>query len=283
MNMQPIVIIFALLAAFSLDLAWAGPPVELTGKATQGGLLVGRAPGARAVELDGRAVRVSPAGVFLVGFDRDAPPTAELVATGPDGDVTRRVIDVAQREYRIQRVDGLPDSKVTPPDDVLERIRAEGARVSAARSVDDPRTDFLDGFVWPLTGRISGVYGSQRILNGAPRRPHYGVDVAAATGTPVVAPADAVVRLAEPDLYFSGGTLIMDHGHGLTSTFIHLSRLLVEEGQTVRRGEVVAEVGATGRATGPHLDWRMNLFETRIDPQLVTAPMPDPTPRRAAP
>jgi murein DD-endopeptidase MepM/ murein hydrolase activator NlpD len=283
MNMQSNVLIFAFLAALSFSSGRAATPVELTGEATQGGLLVGRAPAARSVEIDGRPIRVSPAGVFLVGFDRDAPPTAELVVTGPEGEVVRRVIDVAQREYRIQRIDGLPETKVTPPEDVLERIQAEGARVSAARSVDDPRTDFLAGFIWPLTGRISGVYGSQRILNGAPRRPHYGVDVAAKTGTPVVAPADAVVRLAEPDLYFSGGTLIMDHGHGLTSTFIHLSRILVVQGQTVRQGEVVAEVGATGRATGPHLDWRMNLFDTRLDPELVTAPMPDPVPRSAAP
>jgi murein DD-endopeptidase MepM/ murein hydrolase activator NlpD len=274
--------IFLFLFASSLAATSAGPTVELTGQATQGGLLIGRAPGATAVEFEGRDVRVSPAGVFLVGFGRDAPPTAELVVTGPDGHQTRRSIDVAQRDYRIQRIDGLPESKVTPPAAVLERIREEGARVGAARSVDDPRTDFLEGFIWPLTGRISGVYGSQRILNGEPRRPHYGVDVAAATGTPVMAPADAVVRLAEPDLYFSGGTLIMDHGHGLTSTFIHLSKILVTEGQTVRRGEIVAEVGATGRATGPHLDWRMNLFDTRLDPQLLTAPMPDPTPRRAA-
>jgi murein DD-endopeptidase MepM/ murein hydrolase activator NlpD len=280
--MRLIVPILLFLFASALTTASADATVELTGTATQGGLLVGRAPGATAVEFEGRAVRVSPAGVFLVGFGRDAPPTAELVVTGPDGNKTRRLIEVAQRDYRIQRIDGLPESKVTPPAAVLERIRAEGEKVGAARAVDDPRTDFLDGFIWPLTGRISGVYGSQRILNGEPRRPHYGVDVAAETGTPVMAPADAVVRLAEPDLYFSGGTLIMDHGHGLTSTFIHLSKILVAEGQAVRRGEIVAEVGATGRATGPHLDWRMNLFDTRLDPQLLTAPMPDPAPRRAA-
>ena len=197
------------------------------------------------------------------------------MVTHGDGRIERRVIEVAPREYRIQRIDGLPREKVTPPEAVLARIREEGARVAAARANDDPRTDFRDGFVWPLTGRISGVYGSQRVLNGEPRRPHFGVDVAAPTGTPVAAPADAVVRLADDDLYFSGGTLIMDHGHGLTSTFIHLSKILVEPGQRVRQGEVVAEVGATGRATGPHLDWRMNLFDARLDPQLLTPPMPD--------
>jgi len=257
----------------------AAADVELSATATQGGLLIGRAPEAASVEFDGRRLRLSDTGVFLLGFGRDAPATAEVVITGRDGGVERREITVAQREYRIQRIDGLPGEKVTPPESVLERIRSEGARVSAARAVDDERTDFLDGFVWPLTGRISGVYGSQRVLNGEPRRPHFGVDVAAPTGTPVVAPADAIVRLAEPDLYFSGGTLIMDHGHGLTSTFIHLSRVLVEPGQHVRQGEVVAEVGATGRATGPHLDWRMNLFDARLDPALLTPPMPEAVPQ----
>ena len=254
----------------------AAAEVELSTTAAQGGLLIGQAPEAAAVAFDGRELRLSDTGVFLLGFGRDAPATAEIVITGRDGVVERREVTVAHREYRIQRIDGLPGEKVTPPEAVLERIRSEGAKVSAARAIDDPRTDFLGGFIWPLTGRISGVYGSQRVLNGEPRRPHFGVDVAAPTGTPVVAPADAVVRLAEPDLYFSGGTLIMDHGHGLTSTFIHLSRVLVEPGQRVRQGEVVAEVGATGRATGPHLDWRMNLFDARLDPALLVPPMPDP-------
>jgi murein DD-endopeptidase MepM/ murein hydrolase activator NlpD len=253
----------------------AAAALELSGPATQGGLLVGQAPDARSVVFEGRALRLAQDGVFLVGFGRDAAPQAELVITHEDGRVEHRVIEVAPREYRIQHIDGLPREKVTPPESVLARIREEGARVAAARAADDPRTDFRDGFVWPLTGRISGVYGSQRVLNGEPRRPHFGVDVAAPTGTPVVAPADAVVRLAEDDLYFSGGTLIMDHGHGLTSTFIHLSKILVEPGQRVSQGEVVAEVGATGRATGPHLDWRMNLFDARLDPQLLVPPMSD--------
>jgi murein DD-endopeptidase MepM/ murein hydrolase activator NlpD len=254
--------------------AAAATEVALSGPATQGGLLVGRAPGARSVVFEGRSLRLAEDGVFLVGFGRDAAPVAELIVTHGDGRVERRALEVAPREYRIQHIDGLPREKVTPPEAVLARIREEGARVAAARAIDDPRTDFRDGFIWPLTGRISGVYGSQRVLNGEPRRPHFGVDVAAPTGTPVVAPADAVVRLAEDDLYFSGGTLIMDHGHGLTSTFIHLSRILVEPGQRVRQGEAVAEVGATGRATGPHLDWRMNLFDARLDPQLLVPPMP---------
>jgi murein DD-endopeptidase MepM/ murein hydrolase activator NlpD len=245
----------------------------LDGDATQGGLIVGRTQPGDRVEVDGRVVRVSPGGDFLIGFGRDAPGEAQLVITHPDGKTEIRDIYIGTREYSVQRIEGLPQEKVTPPEEVLSRIREEGARVAAARSRDDSRTDFIDGFIWPLEGRVTGVYGSQRVLNGEPRRPHFGVDVAAPVGTPVVAPADAIVSFADPDLYFSGGTLIMDHGHGLSSTFIHLSKILVEEGQHVSQGDIVAEVGMTGRATGPHLDWRMNLFETRLDPQRLPEPM----------
>ncbi len=144
----------------------------------------------------------------------------------------------------------------------------------AARETLADRKDYAEGFGWPLTGRISGVYGSQRILNGEPRQPHYGVDVARPTGTVVTAPAPGVVTLVEADLYYSGGTLIIDHGRGLSSTFIHLSEILVEPGQQVETGDAIAKVGATGRATGPHLDWRMNLGPVRLDPALLAGPMP---------
>jgi len=245
----------------------------LDGDAVPGGLIIGHTQPGDQVEIDGRAVRVSSDGEFLVGFGRDAVDEAQLTITHPNGKKSTRVIHIGTRDYRIQHIEGLPQEKVTPPEEVLTRIREEGARVAEARSRDDSRTDFTNGFVWPLKGRITGVYGSQRILNGEPRRPHFGVDVAAPVGTPVVAPAGAIVSFADPDLYFSGGTLIMDHGHGLSSTFIHLSRILVEEGQRVGQGDIVAEVGMTGRATGPHLDWRMNLFDIRLDPQRLPEPM----------
>ncbi len=180
---------------------------------------------------------------------------------------------IAKRDYRIQRIDGLPPRKVTPKAEDLKRIRQETALVKAARRRDDPRTDFMRGFIWPAKGRVSGVYGSQRILNGQPRRPHFGVDVAGPVGTPVVAPADGVVTLVHPDMFFSGGTLVIDHGHGLSSSFLHLSEVLVKEGQRVKQGELIARIGATGRVTGAHLDWRMNLFDTRIDPQLLVGDM----------
>lgn len=262
------------LVAFTGHAAPAGT-LRLDGSLVQGGLVVGRAsPGSR-IELDGRRVRVSDAGVFLLGFGRDAPPLASLLVTFPDGRQESRRLEIAKRSYKIQRIEGLPPRKVTPTEEDMVRIRREYAAVKKARSRDDPRTDFLTGFMWPAKGRISGVYGSQRILNGEPRRPHFGVDVAAPVGTVVHAPADGVVTLTHDNMFFSGGTLILDHGHGLSSSFLHLSAILVKEGDRVRRGEPIAKIGATGRVTGAHLDWRMNLWDRRLDPQLLVEPMPE--------
>ncbi len=269
-----------LLSPVFLGLAFAAMaadevPLSFSGEFLQGGLITGHTDPGASVLVDGRPTRVSADGRFLVGVGRDDIGPVEVTVVA-DGRRRSESHPVRTREYPIQRIDGLPEKKVTPPPDVLERIRQEATMARDARSRDDPRTDFLGGFIWPLEGPVTGVYGSQRILNGEPRRPHFGVDVAAPTGTPVVAPADAVVTLVHPDMYYSGGTLIMDHGHGLSSTFIHLSRILVREGQRVRQGEVVAEVGATGRATGPHLDWRLNLFDIRLDPELVAPPRLQP-------
>jgi murein DD-endopeptidase MepM/ murein hydrolase activator NlpD len=225
------------------------------------------------VRLDGRAVRVSPAGIFLIGFGRDAPTEARLELRWPDGSGEARTLDIARRTYQIQRIDGLPPRLVTPRPEDLARIRREAALVRQVRRRDEPRTDFLDGFVWPVNGRISGVYGSQRVLNGEPRRPHFGVDIAAPPGTPVKAPAAGVVSLAHPDMFYTGATLILDHGHGLSSAFLHLRDILVRQGQRVGRGEPIGTVGASGRATGPHLDWRVNWFDTRLDPALLAGPM----------
>ncbi len=249
-------------------------PLELQGPLEQGAVVFGRAmPGARVFQ-DGEPVPVSPEGDFVIGFGREAPERSKLEVVLPGGKRIQRELKVAKRQYRIQRIDGLPPSKVTPRSKkTLERIRREVALVKKARARRDRRTDFLRGFQWPATGPITGVYGSQRILNGKPRRPHYGVDIAGPVGTPVRAPADGIVTLAEPDLFYSGGTLIIDHGHGLSSTLMHLSRILVKVGDHVKKGEVVAEMGATGRATGSHLDWRMNLRGRRVDPQTVVGPM----------
>lgn len=248
---------------------------SLEGRAVQGGLMVGKVtPGVR-VMLDDLEVRVSEAGNFLLGFGRDHPSQSVLQLIHPDGTKQSETLQVEKRAYRIQRIDNLPKRKVTPDKRDLERIRKESALVKKARLRDDPsRTDYLSGWVWPVKGPISGVYGSQRILNGQPRRPHYGVDVAAPTGTLVRAPADGIVTLAHPDMFFSGGTLILDHGQRLSSSFLHLSEILVSEGQRVRQGDPIARVGATGRVTGAHLDWRINFHQYRLDPQLLVPPMP---------
>ncbi len=256
--------------------SWGSGAGELhwQGSFVQGGLITGRtSPGTR-LELDGRPVPVGPEGTFVFGFSRDAPARSRLVAIFPDGAREERSLMIGQRQYDIQRLNGLPPDKVTPPPAVLERIRRENARVEAARQRDIPQAWFLSGFVWPVTGRISGVYGSQRILNGEPRQPHYGVDIAAPVGTPVRAPADGVVTLAEPDLYYTGATLIVDHGYRLSSTLMHLDRIDVRVGQQVRKGDLIATVGKSGRVTGPHLDWRMNWRDARIDPALLVPPLP---------
>ena len=264
----------SLLASGPLRAAETG--LRLDGPRTQGALLRGRVVPGSAVEFDGAPVRVSEDGWFLVGFGRDAPPEAALEVTWPDGRRERQALTVKPREYQIERVDGLPARKVTPrSEEDLARIAADAALVKAARRTDDARTDFLDGFQWPVKGRISGVYGSQRILNGEPRWPHYGIDIAAPAGTKVLAPTGGIVTMAHPDMFFSGGTLIVDHGHGLSSAFLHLSRFLVSVGDRIAQGQPIAEVGSSGRSTGAHLDWRINLFTHRLDPMLLAGPMPD--------
>jgi murein DD-endopeptidase MepM/ murein hydrolase activator NlpD len=267
-------------AAIATD---SSPAVALHGDSIQGGLVIGRTDPDARVLLDGRPLRVSGEGAFLIGIGRDQTEALTLTVADSQGRTKTVELAIEPRTYAVQRIDGLPESRVTPPPEVSLRIQEEAARIRAVRHQDDPRTDFESGFQWPLLGPVTGVYGSQRILNGKPRQPHFGVDVAAPVGTPVAAPADAVVTLVDPDMYFSGGTLVMDHGHGLTSTFIHLSEILVEAGEPVRKGQVVAAVGATGRASGPHLDWRMNLFETRLDPALIVGPMPPEAGTQAAP
>ena len=261
---------------FLLASASAGQATEVTleGVFTQGGLVFGRALPGSTASLNGESLRMTPDGRFIFGFGRDAAPKAALTVTEPDGTVVTRELKIEQRAYDIQRIDGIKKDYVTPPEDVLARIRADSAAVATARETDRAETDFDSGFAWPVLGPISGVYGSQRIFNGEPRQPHYGVDVAGPVGTPVRAPADGVVTLAHPDMYFSGATLIIDHGYGLSSSFLHLEEIQVEVGQVVRQGQVVALMGKSGRVTGSHLDWRMNWRDRRLDPVLVVGPMP---------
>jgi murein DD-endopeptidase MepM/ murein hydrolase activator NlpD len=253
--------------------------VELQGDLIQGGLVSGNVGPGSAVTLDGEALDVLPDGTTFLGFHRDAPARSSLVVESEGGERCEQALLIFVREYNIQRVEGVPQKTVTPPKEQTERIQRERAKVAAAKSKRFDRPDLiaaaLAGFSWPTVGPISGVYGSQRVYNGTPRSPHYGVDVAMPTGTPVAAPAPGIITLAEPDLFYSGGTVILDHGYGLSSSFLHMSKVLVEVGQELEAGDVLGEVGAGGRATGPHLDWRMSWRNRRIDPQLLAPPMPD--------
>tara|TARA_R110001592_G_scaffold117107_9_gene318881 strand:- start:1386 stop:2204 length:819 start_codon:yes stop_codon:yes gene_type:complete len=269
------VIRFLLVAMLAL---LAGPAdavtLEMNGAFTQGGIIMGRTDPGVKLALDGRPVRVSADGVFVLGFGRDAEPDALLVATAPDGSEERKALKVAKRTYNIQRIDGLPQKYVEPKPEVQARISRENAKIKAVREIDTDHPYFAEGFIWPASGRISGVYGSQRILNGTPKWPHFGVDVAAPTGAPVIAPAGGIVRLAETDLYYTGGTVIIDHGHGLSSAFLHMQTVTVKVGEEVQRGVQIGTVGATGRATGPHLDWRINWFDVRVDAAVLVPPLP---------
>lgn len=267
-----------LLPAFALALLVLAPvtpapaadeAVEFEGERVQGGLVVGKAPPGSSVEADGESILVSADGRFLLAFERERTEPIKVEIGLRGGGRIERQIEPRSREFDIQRIDGLPQEQVTPPESVLARIREDARQARRARERRDTRTDWASGFSWPLTGPITGVYGSQRILNGEPRNPHWGIDIAAPTGTPVEAPAAGIVTLAHPDMYYSGGTLFIDHGHGLVSAFLHLEAIHVEVGERVERGHRIAEVGATGRATGPHLDWRMNLRDVRIDPALL--------------
>jgi murein DD-endopeptidase MepM/ murein hydrolase activator NlpD len=258
--------LFLILVSSLLSAADETLPLHLDGEPIQGGLIFGRVPPGSEVTLDGTAMMVSPDGFFVIGFDRDESGTRTLSVISPDLNPLTQDLTVQSREYDVERVDGLPPETVTPDPEAAERIQMEAAMVASARARRDQAPYFAVQFAWPATGRISGVYGSQRILNGEPRRPHYGLDIAAPTGTPVYAPAPGVVTLAHDDMYFSGGTLILDHGHGLSSSFLHLSEILVEAGVFVEQGDLIARIGSSGRASGSHLDWRMNWLDRRVDP-----------------
>ncbi|MBL6752542.1 MAG: M23 family metallopeptidase [Nevskia sp.] len=249
------------------------PGVSLRGAFEQGAVLFGHTDPRAAVQFEGRPLRLTPAGDFVFGLDRDAPPQCTLSVRLPGRPEAARRFAVRKQRWRIQRIEGLPPELVTPPPEVTQRILDEAKLMEAAHARDSDWGDFLQPFAWPAQGRVSGVFGSQRVLNGTPKKPHYGVDIAVPVGTPVRAPAGGVVSLAQPDLYFTGGTLVIDHGHGLSSVLVHLSRLQVRPGERVARGQLVALSGMTGRATGPHLHWGVYWFDAHVDAQrLVSAP-----------
>ncbi len=254
------------------------PPAVITidGPFSQGGLARGTAPeGTVSLTLDGRQVAIAPDRRFLIAFDRDAAPTATLEARLEDGRTARRTLTVAPRAWRIERLDRVAKYPV-PSADFQRRRPGELAQIEAARAIESPVEGWRQRLVWPVTGRISGLFGAQRIYRGEPGSYHSGVDVARPSGTPVVAPADGVVVLAAASPFtLEGNLLIIDHGMGLNSAFLHLSRIDVPVGTRVRQGQVVGAIGATGRASGPHLHWAMKWRDARIDPLLIAGPMPN--------
>ena len=248
--------------------------IVLNGKFTQGALLRGQAPAGAKVTLNGETVQTNKDGKFVVGFEREAPLQQMLVVKLDNGQKWQRDIILEKREYNIQRIDGLEQKMVSPPAEVTARIKKDNINVANARSGNTDLDALFTRFEWPAKGVISGVYGSQRILNGVPKWPHYGLDIANETGTPVYAPVDGVVTMAD-DLYYSGNTLILDHGMRVFSTFLHMDTITVEVGETVKQGEQIGTIGSTGRSTGPHLDWRINLGNTRLDPQTIISGSPE--------
>lgn len=248
--------------------------MSFRGVLMQGGLMVGQVePGTR-ISLDGRLLQVGADGTVVFGLDRDAPARIHLRVEREGGVSFTTGYDVKQRDYNIQRVTGISERVMNPSPADQKRIADEAALAATARQRSDDRQDFREKFIWPAQGPITGVYGSQRFYNGVASRPHYGVDVGVPVGTDVVAPAAGIVTLAHPDMFYSGGTVIIDHGFGVSSTLMHLSQVLVKEGERVVQGQRVAKSGASGRASGPHLDWRMNWLDQRIDPQQFVPAMP---------
>jgi murein DD-endopeptidase MepM/ murein hydrolase activator NlpD len=243
--------------------------LELSGELTQGSLIRGQLEPGSQLWLNEREVKVARSGHFVFGFGRDAELKHQLKWRDAQGNEQTETLEISARQYDVQKIEGIASKYVSPPKEVLKRIQQDNIKVASARKLDDNRIDFAQDFIWPAAGPISGVYGSQRVFNGVPKRPHFGVDVAGPTGTPVYAPADGVVTMFEADMYYSGGTMLIDHGHGVSSTFLHLSKGHVEAGTVVKQGQLVAEIGATGRVTGAHLDWRINWFKERLDPALL--------------
>jgi len=243
--------------------------LNFIGSFTQGGLIRGQVSPGSKVFLDKKLIKVSKNGFFVFGFGRNHPNKSFLEIVYNNEIISKKTLKISQRKWKSQKINGLPKKMVSPNKEAIKVIRDNNREISAARKINSDEIWFLDDFYMPVSGHITGVYGTKRILNGKDRQPHYGIDIAAPKGTPVIAPARGKVTLAKKDHYYTGGTIILDHGHGLSSAFLHLDKLAVSKGKIVKRGEVIGFVGSTGRSTGYHLDWRINWFKTRIDPQLV--------------
>ena len=265
-------LIFALGIGFFLPQALCEAIIK--GNFTQGGLVIGSLAERSDVLQDDEKLDITKTGFYLLGFGRDASREVVVTIKPTKGKTRITTYQIKKRNYNTQRIEGLSTHQVSPTSKKdLTRINKEINQIKRARALLIQEEYFKSGFIWPAKGLISGVYGSQRILNGEPRRPHYGIDIAGKSGDLIVAPADGIVTLVQIDNFFSGQTLILDHGYRLSSSFLHLSEINVSEGQVVKKGEVIGRMGSTGRSTGPHLDWRINLRNHRIDPQLLVPPM----------
>ena len=243
--------------------------VEFQGKFIQGHFIIGKTESKTKIWIDKQKVRVTDDGYFAFGIGRDRKYDV-VITLKKDGKKQEIVKKIQKRKYKIQRIDGLPEKKVTPPPEVYERIKRENKIIANARSIDSNLKFFKNKFIKPLDNSIvTGVYGSQRILNGKPKWPHYGIDFAAKEGTKIKAMLDGTATMVEPDLFYTGGTLIFDHGHGISTLYMHMQKIFVKKGQKVKQGEIIGTVGSTGRSTGAHLDVRLNWFGTRLDPATV--------------
>jgi len=254
-----------LISLFFLLITTSSFAVTFDGKFIQGSFILGKTEPGSEVFIDKKKVKVTSDGYFAFGLGRDRNNDVVIIIN------EKKIIKkVFKRKYKIQRIDGLEEKKVTPPEEVYERIKKENKWIGEARAINSNLTFFKNKFINPLENAIvTGVYGSQRILNGKPKWPHYGLDFAAEEGTEIKAMLDGVVSLAEPDLFYTGGTLIFDHGHGISTLYMHMKTLEVKKNQKVKQGDVIGTVGTTGRSTGAHLDIRLNWFQTRLDPATV--------------
>ena len=264
------------MGSMSFDAMGHNPALALEiwrGEAVQGGMVIIKSDPGAIVRLHDEILPVASNGRIVVGFHRDDRASITLHASLPDGTSKTLTLTPHPRVFKTQRINGLPPAMVTPPQEALDRITRDRQAVTQARAIISDLEAWQDAFLWPVEGIITGVYGAKRILNGEPRAPHYGIDIAAPKGTPIIAPAAGIVRLVD-DLYFTGNTIIIDHGHGISSTFLHLDSVAVKENMTVAQGAIIGAVGTSGRSTGAHLDWRVNWRDKRLDPERLASAMP---------
>ncbi len=241
--------------------------IDLEGYFIQGGYVKGKTSSKIKIKFENRDVYLSKKNKFILGFGRDYSEAANL-KFNIDNKWINKTLEIKKNKYKIQKINGLPKKFVSPPKKIYERIIRENKLIAKVRTLNSKIDYTFQDFLLPANGIITGVFGSQRILNGKPRRPHYGIDIAAKKGSKVISPTDAIVRLSEKDLYFTGGTIMLDHGHGITSVYSHLSKVLVKKNDKIQKGDVIGLIGSTGRSTGPHLDWRINWFDQRLDPMM---------------